>query len=419
MSGVRGVTRGLGFLKIVVLARVLSPLQFGIFGIASLVLSLLETLTETGINIVLIQSKGELSEYINSAWVVSIIRGIVITSLLIISSPFIASFFHTPDAVGILLFISLVPFVRGFINPAEVKFQKELKFHLQFWFQSGLLLIDALTTIMFVLVTHSVYSLVWGMLVSAVFEVILSLMFIKPSPRFAIDKGYFKEIFHKGSWVTAYTIFNYIAENADNAVVGRVMGATPLGFYQIAYKISILPITEISDVISSVVFPVYTKIVEEVERLRAAFLKTIITVFVCSLIIGIIIFLFPTEIVSILLGSEWLSIIPVLKILLIYGVLRTIAGPASALFLSLGKQNYVSAMVFVRFIVLIVAIYPLVHMFGLIGAGYAQLLAVTVELPFLFYFSYILLKKKRQVTLGQDTYLITEDMVKGSDISPK
>jgi len=395
VSGVRVVTRGLGFLKIVVLARVLSPLQFGIFGIASLVLSLLETLTETGINIVLIQSKSELSEYINSAWVVSIIRGIVIAVFLVISSPFIASFFHTPDALGILLFISLVPFTRGFINPAEVTFQKELKFHLQFWFQSGLLLIDAGTSITFVLLTHSVYSLVWGMLISALFEVILSFAFIKPTPRFAIDKGYFKEIFRKGSWVTIYTIFNYIAENADNAVVGRVMGATFLGFYQMAYKISILPITEISNVISSVVFPVYTKIVGDIERLRSAYIKTFIGVFVASLLAGAIIFLFPEQIVVLLLGSKWISIIPVLKVLLIYGVVRTVAGPASALFLSLGKQKYVSIMVFVRFIVLICAIYPFVRMYGLIGAGYAQVIAVTLEMPILLWFSYLLLQKKQ------------------------
>src|SRR5258706_14151493 len=135
MSVGRFVTRALAFLKIAVLARVLSPAQFGIFGIATLILSLLETLTETGINIVLIQSKRDLSEYINSAWVVSILRGIVIAGLLVISAPVIASFFHTPNALGLLLFISLVPFVRGFINPPEVKFQKELRFSMQFWFQ--------------------------------------------------------------------------------------------------------------------------------------------------------------------------------------------------------------------------------------------------------------------------------------------
>ncbi len=392
-SGGRFVSRALAFLKILILARVLSPAQFGIFGIASLVLSLLETLTETGINIVLIQSKSELSEYINSAWVVSIIRGITIALLLILSAPFISSFFHTPSALGLLLFISLVPFVRGFINPSEVRFQKELNFHLQFWFQSGLFLVDAITAIIVVLITHSIYSLVWGMTISALLEVILSFALIKPTPRFAIEWSYFKDIFHKGSWVTAYTIFNYISENADNAVVGRILGASPLGLYQMAYKISILPITEISNVVSSVVFPVYTKITEERERLRAAFLKTVLSVFLSSLILGLVIFLFPKQIILILLGSKWLSVAPVLQVLVIYGILRTVSGPASALFLSLGKQNYVTASVFVRFAGLIIAIYPLVHIYGLVGAAYAQVLAVGFELPILLYFAFRTIKK--------------------------
>lgn len=394
MSASRFVARGLAFLKIVVLARVLSPLQFGIFGIASLMLSLLETLTETGINIVLIQSRRDLSEYINSAWVVSIIRGLIIAVLIIISAPFIASFFHTPEALGILLFISLVPFVRGFINPAEVKFQKELTFHLQFWFTSGLFLIDAITAIIFVLLTHSVYSLVWGMLISALCEVILSFALIKPRPKFAIEKIYFKEIFHKGIWVTTYTIFNYIAENADNAVVGRVMGATSLGFYQMAYKLSILPMTEVSNVVSSVAFPVYARIGEDGKRLQKAFLKTLALVFFGSAILGLVIFAFPGFVISVLLGDKWLSIIPVLQVLIIYSVLRTWEGPVSAVFLALERQKYVTAMVFIRFVLLILTIYPFVKMFGLVGAGYAQLFSVVITLPVISYLLIQVLKKK-------------------------
>jgi O-antigen/teichoic acid export membrane protein len=393
MSGDRFVSRGFTFLKIIILARVLSPLQFGLFGIASLILSLLETLTETGINVVLIQSKAELTEYINSAWVVSIIRGILIALVIIITSPLISYFFRAPGSIGILLFISMVPFVRGFINPAEVRFQKELNFRLQFWFDSGLFLIDATVCIVIVLITHSVYSMVWGMLVSALVEVVLSMVFIKPRPKFSIEKNYFKEMLHKGILVTGYTMFNYFSENLDNVVVGNVLGASSLGFYQMAYKISILPLTEVSNVVSSVVFPVYTKITSNKVRLRFAYLKTISLVFFGSALMGMVIFFFPKEIILILLGSKWLSIIPVLKILILYGVLRTLAGPASALYLSLSKQKFVIVMVFIRFLTLAALIYPFVLTYSLVGAGYAQLFSVIIELPVLVYLSYRIFRK--------------------------
>src|SRR3989344_3902076 len=144
MSGFRILSRMVAFLKIAVLARVLTPSQFGIFGIASLVLGLLEMLTETGINIFLIQLKDGMDEYINSAWVVSIIRGLCISSLIILLSPFIVSFFNTLQAQNILLLISLVPFIRGFINPSVFKLQKELQFHYEFWFRSSIFLFDAI-----------------------------------------------------------------------------------------------------------------------------------------------------------------------------------------------------------------------------------------------------------------------------------
>jgi O-antigen/teichoic acid export membrane protein len=395
MSGTRFVSRTLAFLKVAVLARVLSPTQFGLFGIASLLLSLLETLTETGINIVLIQSKTDINEYINAAWVVSILRGIIIALLIIVLSPLIALFFRAPDAIGIILFISLVPLVRGFVNPSEVKFQKELNFHLQFWFQSGLFIVDALVSVIVVLITHSVYSLAWGMLSSAMIEVILSLAFINPKPRFAIDRGYFKEIFHKGIWVTSSTIFDYFAENLDNVVVGRLLGAASLGSYQMAYKISILPLTEISEVIAPVIFPVYTKISDEKKRLSKAHYKASLITILSAFSLGLVIFLFPNLIIHILLGDKWLSIAPVLQVLAIYGALRTVAGPASALFYSVGKQNYLSMTIFIRFLGLVVTIYPLVHFFGLIGAGYSQVFSVCLEIPVVLYFTNLVFRDKK------------------------
>lgn len=386
LSSFRLVTRILSFIKIAVLARVLSPSQFGVFGIASLVLSLLEILTETGINIVLIQSKKDIDQYINSAWVVSILRGFLVSALILLSAPFIASFFNSPSSLNIVLFISLVPLIRGFINPAEIKFRKDLNFNYEFWFRSTLFFVDAIVSIIVALITHSVYSLVIGLITGAILEVVLSFVLIKPIPKFRIERNYFMDIFHKGKWITVYGIFNYFASNFDNIGVGKILGSSALGVYQVAYKISILPISEVSDVVSQVVFPVYMKIGEDMKRVRSAFIKTIILMSLGGLVVGGIIFLFPTILVETLLGPQWLSAVPVLKVLSIYGILRTLGGPASALFLARGKQNYVTVMTFLRFIVVLVSIYPLIITFGILGAAYSALLSVILEIPIIMFF---------------------------------
>ena len=136
MTLLRGVTRGITFLRLAVLGRLLTPSQFGLFGIASLLLSLLEILTETGINVFLIQHKGHIKDYLDSAWVVSIIRGFVLGFLILVFAPILVYFFATPDAYSVLLLISAVPIIRGFINPAIVTYQKDLLFRREFGFRS-------------------------------------------------------------------------------------------------------------------------------------------------------------------------------------------------------------------------------------------------------------------------------------------
>lgn len=392
ISAFRIFSRLVSFLKIAVVARILSPAQFGVFGIATLALAFLEILTETGINIVLIQKKDDIHDYVDSAWVVSIIRGILLFILIIIFSPLVAYFFKSPDALGAIVLISFVPLIRGFINPAEVKLQKELKFKYEFIFRSSIFLIDSIISLILIVITHSVYSLIIGLLAGAIFEIIVSFVYLKPTPRFRIHGEYFREIFNKGKWITAYGIFNYLGENGDNVIVGRIMGAASLGIYQMAYKISILPISEISDVINKVIFPVYVKIENDRIRLKRAFLKTSAMIFALTIAVGTVIFLFPKEIILIVLGEKWITAVKVLQILSLYGVLRAITGSVSSLFLAVNKQNYVTVMTFLRCLMLILTIYPFVVHFGLIGAGYSALLSVIVEIPVVVYFSYKILK---------------------------
>src|SRR5256885_5562570 len=85
----RFLTKLVGFLETIILARILAPEQFGEYGIALLSLGLLEVLTETGVNVVLVQEE-DIDRHIDSAWIVSIARGVIISALLFLISPFVA-----------------------------------------------------------------------------------------------------------------------------------------------------------------------------------------------------------------------------------------------------------------------------------------------------------------------------------------
>ena len=380
MSGLSILTKAVAVFKIAILARILSPSQFGSYGIALLILGFLEVLTETGINVFLIQEKDETEKYLNSAWVVSIIRGTLIAILILITAPLVLTFFKTPEVANLLYLVSAVAFVRGFINPMEVSFQKGLKFMKVFFFQGSLYIVDALVAVTLGILTHSESAMIISMLVAAVTEVILSFIIFQ-RPRLILEKEKFLKVIHSGKWITGAGIFSYIFQNIDNVVVGKFLGTTSLGFYQQAYTVSTLPVTGVSDIFNKVMFPVFVKISGESKRLKAAFYKAFGIIFLLAVAFGLILLFFSHPIILLFLGNKWLSIEPVLKVLAIFGILKAGLNSTYSLFLSLKMQKVVMLSEFFGIVGMGASIYPMVARYGILGAGYSTIIAVIFSLP--------------------------------------
>src|SRR3989344_2694613 len=102
MTAFRILYRAIGLVRIAIIAHLLTPLALGVFGIVSLVLAFLEIITETGINVFLIQEKDEAEGYFNTAWVLSILRGIIISLLIVIAAGPISDFFNSPASKNLL-----------------------------------------------------------------------------------------------------------------------------------------------------------------------------------------------------------------------------------------------------------------------------------------------------------------------------
>jgi len=389
----RILTRGVTFVRLAILGRLLTPTQFGLFGIASLLLSFLEILTETGINVFFVQEKKDIKEYINSAWVVSIARGIILSVLIICAAPFITGFFNSPDAYPSILLIALVPFIRGFINPAIITYQKELLFHKEFRLRTIIFFVDVAVSIIAGFITRNAISFVYGLIASAIVEVILSYMLFSLWPKFTFHYQQIAHIIKRGWWVTLTGIFLYFSDNGDNIAVGKLLGSGSLGIYQVAYKFSTLPISEITGVVNQVVFPVYTKFADDKARLWKAFVKVSVLSSLGACVLGLGIFFLAKPIILLFMGGQWLAAVPAIQILALYGVLRTIFGNVAPLFLALGKQDYVAKMTLFRTIALFIIIIPCVTNYGMVGAGYAMLFSMFAEIPIISYFTYRIFKK--------------------------
>ena len=386
-SALSGSIRVLAFAKIALLARLLLPSQFGEFAVVAMVLAFLEIITETGINVFLIQEKDSLAKYIDTAWVVSILRGIVVCALMVIASGPVAGFFQMPAVRPLIMLAGLIPFLRGFINPACVKFQKELHFSKEFWYRFSIVTVEIGLTAALAMVTKSAVSLVWGLVGSAVFETLVSWMFITPRPRPLLNYDQMKTVLGRGKWVTGYGLFDYVFSTIDNVVVGRLLGSSALGIYQNAYKLSLLPGTQVSDIYYKTTTPVYVKMHEEQKSLARAVTIGTSGLAAIQVVVGLAIYLLADPLVRLALGPNWLAAIPVVKILAILSAVRGAAMSFNSLFVALQKQKYVAIMSGVSMLVMVGLIGPAVRQAGLSGAAWAAVIAAVVALPLTGYFA--------------------------------
>ncbi len=367
--GLRIISRGFGFVRTIILARLLTPNDFGILGISLLAIAILETFSQTGFQAALIQKKENVENYLDTAWTVSVLRGIILFAILFLSAPFVARFFGSPDALWVIRVIAISVLLTGFQNIGIMFFQKELEFNKQFVYELSGTLTDFTIAIVLAFVLKSVWALVWGMLAANACRLFVSYIVHSYRPKFRFEKEQFKELFSFGQWILGSSVLTFLVTQGDDIFVGKVLGVTALGFYQMAFLISNIPATEISHVISRVTFPTYSRLQDQTERIGELYLKVLkVTVCISAPIAGSIYVLAP-DFTKIFLGTKWLPIVPIIKLLVITGFIRSIAATIVPFFHGIGKPNIDVIGQIIRLIVLAALIYPLAVRWNLAGVS--------------------------------------------------
>ena len=250
----------MNFTKLIILARVLHPRDFGMLGIALLILATLETFSRTGFQQALIQRKGDVTSYLHPTWTVQAVRGVVLCAILFICAPYIASFFEAPDAEPIVKAICVVLIFQGFTSAGMIIIRKELLFNKQFLFNFVGSAVDFIVAVAAAFILRSVWALVLGMLAGNLVKAVMSYFIHPYRPKISTDFKKMGELFRFGKWILGSSIVVFLITQGDDFFVGKLLSATMLGFYQMAYRISNMPATEYSHLIATVMFPAYSKL---------------------------------------------------------------------------------------------------------------------------------------------------------------
>jgi len=365
--------------RTIVLARLLAPKDFGLFGIALLAMSALETFSQTGFQQALIQKKRDIKPYLDTAWTVQAIRGTVLALILFGIAPYVAVFFGEPAAASLLRVLGLSMLFQGFANIGVVYFQKELEFHKQFVYQLSGTLVDLVVAITAALLLQNAWALIFGLLAGNFVRMGMSYFIHPYRPRLRLEGAKAGELHSFGRWILGSSVLVFLTTQGDDIFVGKLLGVTALGFYQLAYQVSNMPATEVTHVISQVTFPTYSKLQDDLPRLGEAYLKVVqVTAFIAIPLAGMI-FILSREFTYLFLGEKWMPMVPAMQILILAGLLRSVAGISGYVFQGVGSPKIDTMLQMIRLSVLAISIFPLTTQWGIYGASLAVLLSILVS----------------------------------------
>jgi lipopolysaccharide exporter len=374
----RFAEKGMGLIRTLVLARLLAPSEFGLFGIVVIAVNALDLLSVVGMKAAVVQQKNATDDDFDTAWSVLLIQGVFnAIALCVIAGP-AAHFFKEPRAVLLIRCFAIAVLFEGFVNIGIVCFDRALQFKQQFKFIFAGAASDLAVALIVAYLTHSVYALLAGAVAGKIVRVAASYAMQRYRPKFRIVCDKFRILFRFGKWMWLSTLLQFVLFQGDNIFVGRVLGATALGLYGIAFTVGNLTRTDISIVLQRALFPSMALLQDDDQASREAYLKISRAVTLLVLPVSCGIALIASTFIQVALGKAWLPAAPVLRILCMAGLFNALLGNAAVMLRAKGFANHASIGEIWYLTTGALLIYPASRIRGLNGVALAVAVASMV-----------------------------------------
>ena len=343
MLGTTVALRVISILSSIVVARLLDPVQFGIVALASVVLQFVELFAPLGLPAALIQRQTDKLRAAYQVFVVSIGTAVVAYLGILAARGVLADWLGNRDLAAVLPWMGLMVLLGGLTRVPEALVEKELAFGRLSRIMIAGDIVYIATTLIAAFSGAGLWSLVMGSLFRATVTLVMSwwlcpsLDWLRPQPW---NTGLMRELLRYGLLSVVSRSVNYVFTNADNLVVGRELGATALGYYSKAFDFTTRTVENINRTIGVVLFPSYSSIQGNRERLANAYVKSYQMIGSVTMPMAMGIFATANELVPLILGEKWRPMSPILQILALMSLVKPLSSTSGALFGAMGYPRY-------------------------------------------------------------------------------
>jgi O-antigen/teichoic acid export membrane protein len=342
----QGVRFFLQICSTAVLARLLTPQDYGLIAMVTAVTGFVMMFKDLGLSMATVQKANINHAQISTLFWINVVLSLGLMLLTAALAPAIAWFYNEPRLTWITLVLAIAFIFGGFTVQHQALLRRQMRFGSLALIQIISLLVGILTAIIAAFYGMDYWSLVLMQLVTAITNVIAVWIACGWRPGMPVRRSGVRKMLAFGGHLTGFYFVNYFARNLDNILIGWRWGSGPLGLYSKAYSLLMLPLQQVNSPLSAVAVPVLSRLQEEPGKFRSYYRKglTLATMFGMP----IVVFLFVTadKAILIVLGEQWTDAARIFRILGIAAFVGTTLGPGSGwVYVALGnvrRQFFVS-----------------------------------------------------------------------------
>ena len=335
------MTKNIGQFLIVfpVLARILTPEQFGLVAMAMTLVGLLTMFNDLGISAALVRDENPSAAFWSSAFWLNLAFGLTMAGFAYGVAPYIAAFFAEPLVADFIRALSVVLFLHCLMLVPMAWLQRNFKFQTIAIIDLAAIFLSSVTAIAMALHGFGAWSLVWQQIVLHSVKTSACLFAHKAPIRLAFDWPKIKSVLPFSLGLTGTAFVAFLNRNTDNLLIGKFLGADSLGFYSRAYQLMMMPIMTISTGLSFAIYPAMSAVQSDGQKLGRAYLKAIaiLSAIIFPAMTGIA--LVASPFVDLLFGGQWGPVVPILEILAFVGLMQSVGGVSNDVWKARGRSG--------------------------------------------------------------------------------
>ncbi|OWV32660.1 hypothetical protein B5C34_03810 [Pacificimonas flava] len=339
----------LGLVSTLVLARLLTPADFGLVAIAVSVNAVLSSLFTMSATAALVRLDEVTDDHLGTAFTLTFARSLLIAAGLAIAAWPMALVYDDPRLAPLILVIAGGMLLPGLANPALVALQRKLQFWQEFVLQISEKLAAVVAAILIAWLTGSYWALVLGTVAGRAASLVASYAILPYLPRPTLKE--WRTIWGFTGWLSAGTVLSTLNFRLDQFFIGGILGQSALGQYVVGDDLAALPVREATRPLTSLLYPAFSTMKDRADQLRRVYLQSMSVVFAVAMPLGIGFALVAEPVILLLMGEKWSGAIIVIETLGVFFAARAFTMPSEPIAMTVGATKILFYRTLINFVV--------------------------------------------------------------------